>query len=81
MSARAALVLVLAALPTVAAEPGSPSEELLEYLGTWNGDEDWLLSDEVVAATRTPQQRNGTRPGKDAREDPASAQEQTERSK
>lgn len=57
------LLLAVATLPATAAEPGAqapaggpaPSAELLEYLGTWNGDEEWLHTDELLPApTRMP---------------------------
>jgi len=52
------LVLAVATLPATAAEPGgpaaaggpAPSAELLEYLGTWNGDEEWLHTEELLPA-------------------------------
>jgi hypothetical protein len=52
------LVLAVATLPATAAEPGgpaaaggpAPSAELLEYLGTWNGDEEWLHTKELLPA-------------------------------
>jgi hypothetical protein len=46
-----ALVMSTAALASAAepsAPPDAPSEELLEYLGTWNGDEEWLHSDDLL---------------------------------
>lgn len=81
MKTRTALVLAIAAasLPAAATEPAGPSEELLEYLGSWNGDEDWLHSDEVVAASAPPAQRGGKSGREDSREDPATAQDRTER--
>jgi hypothetical protein len=44
------LALAIATLPATAAEPGgpAPSAELLEYLGTWNGDEEWLHTEELL---------------------------------
>jgi hypothetical protein len=50
------LLLALASLPAVAADPPAkpaanavpPGEELLEYLGTWNGDEEWLHSEDLL---------------------------------
>lgn len=57
MTTRAALMLAMSAATLAAAEPSappdSPSEELLEYLGTWNGDEEWLHSDEWLPPKRT----------------------------
>jgi hypothetical protein len=56
-SAPAWLALAIATLPATAAEPGgpAPSAELLEYLGTWNGDEEWLHSEDLLPApTGTP---------------------------
>jgi hypothetical protein len=49
-SAPAWLALAIATLPATAAEPGgpAPSAELLEYLGTWNGDEEWLHTEELL---------------------------------
>lgn len=46
------LALAIATLPATAAEPGrpAPSAELLEYLGTWNGDEEWLHTEELLTA-------------------------------
>jgi hypothetical protein len=52
------LLLAVATLPATAAEPGrpaaagrsAPSAELLEYLGTWNGDEEWLHTEELLPA-------------------------------
>jgi hypothetical protein len=57
-SSAAWLVLAVATLPATAAEPGgpaasgepAPSAELLEYLGTWNGDEEWLHTKELLPA-------------------------------
>lgn len=57
-SSAAWLMLAVATLPATAAEPGgpvpgvgpSPSAELLEYLGTWNGDEEWLHTKELLPA-------------------------------
>jgi hypothetical protein len=51
-SAPAWLALAIATLPATAAEPGgpAPSAELLEYLGTWNGDEEWLHTEELLPA-------------------------------
>lgn len=51
-SAPAWLALAIATLPATAAEPGAPapSAELLEYLGTWNGDEDWLHAEDLLPA-------------------------------
>jgi hypothetical protein len=72
------LALAAGALPAGAVEPAAPSEELLEYLGTWNGDEDWLHSDEVVAAVVQPPQRREQSSGEGRREDPASSRERTE---
>lgn len=69
------------ALPVAAVEPPAPGEELLEYLGTWNEDEEWLLSDEVIAMTAARQTRS-EKSGKDERrDDPAPAQERTEQSR
>lgn len=57
------LLLAVATLPATAAEPGgpavpgrpAPSAELLEYLGTWNGDEEWLHTEELLPApTKKP---------------------------
>jgi|MudIll2142460700_1097286.scaffolds.fasta_scaffold1657313_2 hypothetical protein len=57
------LVLAVATLHATAAEPvgpsaaggPAPSAELLEYLGTWNGDEEWLHTEELLPApTRKP---------------------------
>ena len=69
---------MLSALPAAAVEPPTPSEELLEYLGTWNGDEDWLLSDEVIALTAATEPRSARSGEEDRRDDPAPAQERTE---
>lgn len=66
------------ALPAAAVEPATPGEELLEYLGTWNGDEDWLLSDEVIALTAAQEPRGGKSGKEDRRDDPAPAQDRTE---
>jgi hypothetical protein len=67
---RAALVLVLsAAARAVAADPSTPpeapSEELLEYLGTWDGDEDWLHSGDLLPRERGANQDPGNREEKD----------------
>ncbi len=84
MSWRALCLLACTAsvVPAAAVEPVAPSEELLEYLGTWNGDDDWLLSDEVIAMTATPQPRvgksSGTSPEEERRDDPAAARDRTE---
>jgi hypothetical protein len=51
MLAMSAASLAAAAEPS--APPDAPSEELLEYLGTWNGDEEWLHSDELLPPKRT----------------------------
>ena len=76
------LACTASALPAAAVEPAAPSEELLEYLGTWNGDEDWLLSDEVIAmtATQLPRSRKGSGaiPEDEPRDEPAPAQDRTE---
>jgi|APFre7841882724_1041349.scaffolds.fasta_scaffold123254_1 hypothetical protein len=53
MTRRAALMLAMSAAALAAAAepsepPDAPSEELLEYLGTWNGDEEWLHSDDLL---------------------------------
>ncbi len=51
-----ALVMSTAALASAAepsAPPDAPSEELLEYLGTWNGDEEWLHSGELLPPKST----------------------------
>jgi hypothetical protein len=57
MSRSAWLAMVLATLPAVADEPGvhakpgpAPDLELLEYLGTWDGDEEWLHTKELLPA-------------------------------
>ena len=57
MSRSAWLAMVLATLPAVAAEPAAPAKpdtapgvELLEYLGTWDGDEEWLHTKELLPA-------------------------------
>ena len=83
MSWRAAYLLALtaSALPATAVEPATPSEELLEYLGTWNGDEDWLHSDEVIAASAPPPQRSGKSGKEVRRDDAAPAQDRTEQAK
>jgi len=81
VSRRAACLVActLSALPATAVEPATPSEELLEYLGTWNGDEEWLLSDEVIALTAAPEPPRGARSGEEERrDDPAPAQDRTE---
>ena len=80
MSRRAACLVActLSALPAAAVEPATPSEELLEYLGTWNGDEEWLLSDEVIALTAAPEPRGARIGEEDRRDDPAPAQDRTE---
>ena len=61
-TATAWLALAVATLPAIAAEPGGPAAaasepaprvELLEYLGSWNGDEEWLHSDELLPAPQT----------------------------
>ncbi len=81
MRRRAACLLVLAAsaLPAAAVEPAAPGEELLEYLGTWNGDEDWFLSDEVIAASvKSPRRDAGSGGKSEQREAPAPARERTE---
>jgi hypothetical protein len=36
-----------------AAPADAPSAELLEYLGTWNGDEEWLQSADPLPPPRT----------------------------
>lgn len=57
MSRSAWLASVLATLPAVAAEPGvpptrdaEPGVELLEYLGTWDEDEEWLYAKDLLPA-------------------------------
>ena len=55
MTTRPTLVLAMlgASMPAVAEPPvpaDAPSAELLEYLGTWNGDEEWLQSADLVSA-------------------------------
>lgn len=51
------VVAMLVASMPAAAEPSTPADapsaELLEYLGTWNGDEEWLQSAELMPPTRT----------------------------
>jgi hypothetical protein len=56
------LLLAVATLPlsATAAEPAgpaaargqAPSAELLEFLGTWNGDEEWLHTEELLPARK-----------------------------
>lgn len=70
MTERVALVLVMsAAALTVAAEPSTPpdapSGELLEYLGTWDGDEEWLHSGEFLPPQRSANQDPGAGQEKD----------------
>lgn len=67
---RAALMLaVSAAALTAAAEPSAPpdvpSPELLEYLGTWNGDEEWLHSGELLPPQRPASRDTNDRPDED----------------
>lgn len=70
MKKRAALMLAMsAAALTAAAEPSAPSdapsEELLEYLGTWNGDEEWLHSGELLPPQRSASRDSNDRPDED----------------
>jgi hypothetical protein len=65
-------------LPAAAAEPAAPGEELLEFLGTWNEDEDWLLSDEVIAMMTAQPPRGEAGLRQEHRDDPAPAQDRTE---
>jgi hypothetical protein len=78
------LLLAVASLPAVAAEPPAepaaaaapPGEELLEYLGTWNGDEEWLHSEDLLpppsrpdrSGSETDRQREKRAPARDASE-------------
>lgn len=49
------------AIADPAAPPAAPSEELLEYLGTWNGDEDWLQSEATTSVRAAPDPEPATR--------------------
>jgi hypothetical protein len=78
MKAHPSLVLAtLAASMPVAAEPPAPADapsvELLEYLGTWNGDEEWMQSAELLPPPRTASQdpRNSQKPDLAESRDPA----------
>lgn len=70
------LALAVAAMP-VAAEPSAPADapsaELLEYLGTWNGDEEWLQSVDLMPPPRTANREPGNRQEQDhaVQRDPA----------
>jgi hypothetical protein len=94
-AARVAMGIVVAALPLVpvgaaqAADPPrnpaaiKPSAELLEYLGTWNGDEEWLHSDEWLAtvppgATRRPPAPPADRSSQGQEQERATTREPTE---
>jgi hypothetical protein len=80
---RAVCIIAFAAsaLPAAAVEPSTPGEELLEFLGHWNGDEDWLLSDEIIAASTPQPQRSGKSAREDRSDGPAPAQDRTEQDK
>ncbi len=92
---RVALGMAVAALPLLpvgaarAADPPrspasvTPSAELLEYLGTWNGDEEWLHSDEWLAtvppgATRPPPAPPADRGSQGQEQERATTREPTE---
>lgn len=94
-TSRVALGMAVTVLPLVpvahaqaadpAADPGrsTPSAELLEYLGTWNGDEEWLHSDEWLAtvapgAARRPPAPPVDRGGKGQEQERATTLEPTE---
>ncbi len=75
MTTRPALVLAMlgASMPAAAEPPApadAPSAELLEYLGTWDGDEEWLQSADLLSPPRTAnrdprnrQEQDRTMPG------------------
>jgi hypothetical protein len=80
VTARAALVMAISvgaldARADPAPEAAAPSEELLEYLGTWNGDEDWLHSDAMLSSRGTAVPESGSR----KEPDPAPARDPSER--
>jgi hypothetical protein len=82
VTARAALVIAMSvsaldAGADPADQPAAPSEELLEYLGTWNGDEDWLHSDTMLSSRGTEVSESGSR----KEPDPAPARDPSERGK
>jgi len=68
--------MAVASMP-VSAEPPAPADvpsaELLEYLGTWNGDEEWLQSSELAPPPRNAHRdaRNGQEQDRAAPRDPA----------
>lgn len=64
--------MMLATLPAVAAEPGAPATrdaepglELLEYLGTWDGDEEWLHTKELLPAPSRKASSDQAKGGRD----------------
>jgi hypothetical protein len=70
MTARLAVMVAMSAVAMqAAAEPSqpveAPSEELLEYLGTWNGDDEWLHSDDLLPPTRSANREPATRQEQD----------------
>lgn len=78
MTTRPSLVLAItvASMPVAAETPATadaPSAELLEYLGTWNGDEEWLQSAELTPSPRTANRdaRNGQEQDRAQPRDPA----------
>jgi hypothetical protein len=63
-----ALALALSAAAAAAepsTAPDAPSEELLEYLGTWNGDEEWLHSADLLPPQPSASQDPNKRPDED----------------